>query len=200
MNFLPPPFPSPLKAPHSSPSTPRCSQSQTPPDPTDPTPANLSSLRLQLTSAITSQNFSLAASLRDEIRALETNPSDTVTLTLANDSFYHALSARSLSKMSQVWLSSDSVSCAHPLRGIVIGYDDVLDTWKDTFRRGGGGQTKAEIQRIELRRNIAWVIVLETNESLRANKVPSTKMSTNIFQKRRGGWLMVHHHASPIVS
>ena len=159
----------------------------------------LNTLRTQLSAAITAQDFALAAQLRDEIASLEQSASDELAVSLANDAFYQALRAADVDAMSRVWLPSDSVSCAFAATGFEVGYDDVLSSWRRVFTAGRPVSVDVDVLSVSVRRNVAWVISRQVIIAVRGIlNLGGERMVTNIFQKRRGRWLMVHHHASPI--
>lgn len=103
--------------------------------------------------------------------------------------------------MRAVWLGADSVSCAQPLEGIVSGYESVMDSWQLLFARGKPAVVDVEEISVNVKPNVAWVVVKQQVDAVRgSDTIGGTRIVTNIFQKRKGRWKMVHHHASPVLT
>lgn len=172
--------------------------------PSDQTPRqSLRNLRHRLSAAISSQRFSDAAILRDQLAAAEAAVllDDHDAVLAANDAFYDALRVADVDQMRTVWIDIDSVSCAHPMMGLVTGFECVMASWTDLFARGRPVGVDVDELSVNVRKNMAWVVCMQTIEGLRGiESIGGVRVSTNIFQKRRGKWKMVHHHASPVVA
>lgn len=163
----------------------------------------LQALRAQLAAAIAEQRFSDAAALRDAVAAAESTALqlDDEAVLAANDAFYNAFRSSDLDLMADVWLEADSVSCAHPLAGLVTGYQAVINSWASLFAMGKPVSIAVEEVSVDVKPNVAWVIVKQDVEAVRGSMtIGGTRIATNIFQKRRGKWALVHHHASPVLS
>lgn len=162
--------------------------------------ARLQKLRSQLTHALHAENFKDAASLRDEIQKIEDSAPEDVAVTLANEGFYSALRTGDAEQMALVWLQADNVSCAHALGGIVVGYDEVVASWRRLFVAGRPTAVNVDVISLEVRRNLAWVICEQNVTAVRGRlSVGGERVATNLFQKQNGRWRVVHHHASPVV-
>lgn len=160
----------------------------------------LENLRQKLSEAVIRQDFSEAAILRDRISEAEKEAPDDLAITLANDAFYIALRRADIDGMCEIWMGSDTVSCAFPLGGLLVGFDAVIDGWRRIFVTGAPTEVNVENVQVELRRNIAWVICTQNIAAIRGNvAIGGQRVATNIFQKRRGKWHIVHHHASPVI-
>lgn len=54
---------------------------------------------------------------------------------------------------------------------------------------------------VNVHRNVAWVVVRQEVDAMRGEStIGGVRIATNVFQKRRGRWRLVHHHASPVVT
>jgi len=55
---------------------------------------------------------------------------------------------------------------------------------------------------VTIKDNVAWVVGIEKVYAHRANGevLDISALATNIFEKRNGEWLRVHHHASRMPS
>lgn len=167
---------------------------------TRPSRELLEDLRRRLSEAVTRQDFSEAAVLRDRISEAEQEAPDDLAITIANDEFYTALKTADIDGMCSIWMGSDTISCAFPLGGLLVGYDDVIDGWRKIFIAGAPTEVHIENIQVEVRRNIAWVVCTQNIAAIRGNvAIGGQRVATNIFQKRKGKWCIVHHHASPIV-
>lgn len=162
--------------------------------------ARLEALRTDLAQALRQENFLQAANLHDEIQTIEASATDEVAVTLANDAFYNALRSGDADAMALIWLQTDSTSCAHALGGIVVGFDQVIDSWRRVFVAGRPSHVEVDILSLEVRRNLAWVICKQVVTSTRGREtLAGERVATNLFQKQKGQWRVAHHHASPVV-
>lgn len=125
---------------------------------------------------------------------------DELAVAQANDRFYTALEAGDLEEMEAVWLHTDWVKCVHPGWNLIIGWDEVYDSWQRIFENSSGMRVSAREVRIRTHGDFAWVsctenlaIFLDSSSA----PVTATTTATNLFQRIDAAWLMVHHHASP---
>lgn len=118
----------------------------------------------------------------------------------ANQAFYKALSAGSIDGLSAASAHGPDVTALHETSTkVAVGWDEVLESWRavpfdlfselsvvmsDPFVRASG--------------TIAWVVGLErVRGRMKAGEdFAFTALGTNIYEKRDGRWLVVHHHAS----
>lgn len=134
------------------------------------------------------------------MRQLELSAPDDVSLAFANEAFYSALRSGDSQSMANVWLRADTVSVALPPTGLAVGYDQVLDAWRQAFVSGRPTDIDIDILSVEIRPNLAWMVCKQQVEAVRGkNVIGGMRIATNVFQKARGKWFMVHHHASPVV-
>lgn len=172
-------------------------------NPPTPSRAARRALREQLDAAVAEQRFSDAAALRDAVAAAEAAALqvDDEAVLAANDDFYAAFRSTDMDLMRDVWLAADSVSCAHPLSGLVSGYEEVMSSWTSVFSMGKPVSLEIEEVSVNVKPNVAWVVVKQDVEAVRGSMtIGGTRIATNVFQKRHGKWAMVHHHASPVIS
>ena len=117
----------------------------------------------------------------------------------ANRTFYVALHSLDLALMSQVWLHEDWVKCLHPEWDLMVGWDEVRGTWQEIFH--STEQMLVSISRplVHVTGDVAWISCLENVTTANQNDFSSALVeATNIFQRRQGRWLMVHHHTTPL--
>lgn len=119
----------------------------------------------------------------------------------ANQAFYDAMRTRSIPSMREAWMSSsDNVSLAHPLQGIISGLDDVMSAWADMFALGTATHIETDVLKIDVKKNAAWCICTQKGTGIIGeNIVGGERIATNIFQMHRGRWKMVYHGTSPVI-
>jgi len=101
--------------------------------------------------------------------------------------------------MEEVWAHEDWVKCIHPGWAMIIGWSRVRESWERIFESGQkmrASPTEVVVHQVG---DLAWVnctenITVFDNESFDTAQAAAT----NLFVKRNGRWLMVHHHASPV--
>lgn len=117
----------------------------------------------------------------------------------ANRAFYEALEALSLTDMEGVWLHEDWVRCLHPGWDLLVGWEDVRESWDRIFR--STEQMRVSISRplVRVHGDAAWVSCTESVTSAFEEGFSTAVVEvTNIFVRRPGGWRMVHHHTTPL--
>lgn len=117
----------------------------------------------------------------------------------ANRRFYAAFEALDLAQMDGVWLQEDWVQCVHPGWDLLLGWDEVRESWARIF---------SNTQRVKLALSsvwehvdgqTAWVACTEhVTSSFATGFDHALVQATNIFVLRDGAWRMVAHHASPL--
>jgi ketosteroid isomerase-like protein len=110
----------------------------------------------------------------------------------ANQAFYEAFAEHDASAMEAVWAREAEVACLHPGWEPLLGREAVMRSWR-AILSGGGAPEAIRCERAVARvaGDAAWVICAEV--------LPGGALAaTNLFQKERGAWRMVHHHASPL--
>jgi ketosteroid isomerase-like protein len=117
----------------------------------------------------------------------------------ANHDFYRALQALDLGQMEAVWLHEDWVKCLHPGWDLMIGWEEVRESWENIFR--STSQMRVTISRplTDVVGEAAWVSCLENVTSLFEGGFSIAHVeATNIFVRRDGRWKMVYRHAAPL--
>ena len=125
---------------------------------------------------------------------------DEGTVRAANEAFYKALSAGSIDGISDACAQDAGVTVLHEAsEAVAVGWQAVLETWKEvpfgTFARLSVVMSGEAVQ---IRGPFAWVAGFEkVRGTMKSGEdFSSTALGTNIFEKRGGRWLIVHHHAS----
>ena len=118
----------------------------------------------------------------------------------ANDAFYRAFEKKDLEAMSLVWSQGTGSLCIHPGRNALRGWRDIEFSWLQIFRSPKYLEIETEIISVEIRENIAYVILIEKLLQVSGGRsVQAQSMATNIFEKMASKWYLVHHHGSPIM-
>jgi hypothetical protein len=117
-----------------------------------------------------------------------------------NDRFYEALSSLNLAEMETVWLHASWTKCVHPGWKLIVGWDKIRESWDNIFRNAGYLRITIGNLAIQVQNEVAWVVCTENIASAHeADYQTATAQATNIYHQVKGLWLLVHHHASPVV-
>lgn len=117
-----------------------------------------------------------------------------------NDTFYKALSAGSVDGISAVCAQDTDVTALHEnSKEVAVGWQAVLASWKaipfDAF-----SELSVTMQDpvIKVNGSVARVVGFEKvrGRMKDGQDFAWTALGTNIYEKRDGKWLIVHHHAS----
>src|SRR5215831_18394010 len=116
----------------------------------------------------------------------------------ANARFYEAVSSQSLAEIEAVWSHAPWVKCVHPGWELLVGWQQVRESWDNIFRNAEYLRITISNVAIQIHSEVAWVVCTENIASAHeANYQTATAQATNIYHKIDGAWLLVHHHASP---
>jgi ketosteroid isomerase-like protein len=120
---------------------------------------------------------------------------------VVNQRFYEALSAQNLLRLEQLWAHSPQVRCSHPGETMLSGWATIRESWRAVFTRSIAFTIEPLLAEVNIHGPIAVVTCQERISSftLDGSRVATT-LATNIFQKQRGRWLLIHRHASPITA
>ena len=117
----------------------------------------------------------------------------------ANRAFYHAFETLEMGEMEKRWLQESYITCVHPGWPLLGGWGPVMASCERIFAHTESMRFTLSDVRVEVVGDLAWVVLIENFESSgTGGGSRSQVLSTNIFEKRTGAWLMVHHHGSPI--
>jgi ketosteroid isomerase-like protein len=119
----------------------------------------------------------------------------------ANDNFYRVFESFDIQKMADLWLREPYVVCVHPGWNILRGWEPVIESWRRIFENTSDIRFLLTDVSVRTRGSIA-IVTLYENISSAADpaRVTTVVATTNMFEKRPGGWGMVHHHGSPVAS
>ena len=118
----------------------------------------------------------------------------------ANQRFYRAFESLDVDQMGAVWAGEDSITCVHPGWPLIKGRDAVLGSWSRIFENTTLMQFTITGAEIVVDGDWGWVSCTENITSVIDGRVTEGKVqATNIYVRRMGRWLTVHHHGSPVV-
>ena len=123
----------------------------------------------------------------------------------ANASFYRAFEALDLRAMEDVWSHGEHVQCVHPGWPLLTGWESVRASWEAIFANTQEMSFTLTHVRAAGAGDLAWVTCTENSLSETDGRVGVTSiLATNLFERNPdregGGWRMVHHHASHVLS
>jgi uncharacterized protein (TIGR02246 family) len=129
-----------------------------------------------------------------ESHTLETDEAEVLA---ANQAFYEALEELDIAKMAARWWQEDWVSCLHPGWELLIGWEEIMESWQNIFR--STLQMRVAVKRpiVRVQGDAAWVSCVESVTSTYDTGFETAVVeATNILVRRNGEWRMAHHHST----
>lgn len=118
----------------------------------------------------------------------------------ANLAFYRAFEALEVPRMAAIWLRETYVKCVHPGSEMLVGFDAVMASWRAIFQHTEKISFAVHDIDVRVQGDLAWVTLTEAVEThYSANERGTSVAATNVFERRDAKWLMVLHHASPLL-
>jgi ketosteroid isomerase-like protein len=119
----------------------------------------------------------------------------------ANARFYRAFESLDLTEMDAVWAHGEHVRCIHPGWCLLAGWEAVRQSWEAIFKGAGEMRFSVTDVRPYASGDLGWVTCTENILSeARGQVAVTTLIATNLFERRGAEWLMIHHHASHVVT
>ncbi len=117
-----------------------------------------------------------------------------------NEAFYRAFEGLDIEIMEKIWLKESYIQCIHPGWRLLVGWEAVIESWREIFKNTQDIQFLLTEVRIRVQDPLAWVTVYE-NITSRVEEETSTGivLTTNIFERKPEGWFIIHHHGSPTI-
>lgn len=116
----------------------------------------------------------------------------------ANIAFYEAFTHQDMDRMGNVWSQSPHARCVHPGWELVVGWQDIRQSWSEIFRTIEAIEFELEDVHVEVAGRSAWVnlvahvrIATDDGDAFAASVV-----TTNIFEHIDGSWRMILHQSS----
>jgi ketosteroid isomerase-like protein len=126
-------------------------------------------------------------------RALQTDEAEVLAANLA---FYSALEELDLAKMNPLWWHEDWVSCVHPGWDLLLGWEDVQESWGNIFRSTKQMRVTVTRPLVHVQGDVGWVCCLENVTSAYAGGFETAMVeTTNLFVRRNGEWRLAHRHS-----
>lgn len=154
----------------------------------------LHDLKSRLQEAVSSEDYSTAAQLRDVIADRELDVK--IAVEYANRRFYEAFQNGDLNAMKSIWKPVEYVQCIHPSQGCIATYELVLESWKhilSTVTKGDFGIALEDL-RIHATDEMAVVTCVE---AVTSGRDTGRIIATNVFELFQNEWKMILHHGSP---
>ena len=115
--------------------------------------------------------------------------------------YYEAFAALDLEQMEQIWLHEDWVQCVHPGWELLLGWQEVRESWTRIFSSTQRVQMEIASVIVRIEGSVGWVACTEHVMSLfESGFDQAVVQATNLFVLRDGRWRMVAHHASPLLA
>ena len=119
----------------------------------------------------------------------------------ANAEFYRAFEALSIDAMDGVWAHTDDVRCIHPGWRVLVGWEDVRQSWLAIFQGASYMEFNVTDLHVWTDGELACVFCHENIFTFRdGQEVRTMVLATNVFRHHDERWLMVLHHGSPIIA
>lgn len=114
-----------------------------------------------------------------------------------NERFYRSLETLDLAAMERVWLHERWVRCIHPGWDVLVGWEDVRESWQRIFVDTPWIRVTATQVEVEIFGDVALVGCAENITTGQDGDVGvAVAQATNLFKRTADGWRMIHHHAS----
>jgi ketosteroid isomerase-like protein len=114
-----------------------------------------------------------------------------------NERFYRALETLDLAAMERVWLDERWVRCIHPGGDVLVGWENVRESWQRIFEDTPWIRVTATQVEVEVFGDVALVGCAENITTGSDGDVGvAVAQATNLFKRTPDGWRMIHHHAS----
>jgi ketosteroid isomerase-like protein len=117
----------------------------------------------------------------------------------ANERFYRAFESLDLRLMAAVWVHADRARCVHPGWELLEGWPAIRDSWEAIFANTDYMRFVITDVSVHSDGHLAWVTCTENLSDAPGSRAVTHILATNIYELSDDDWLLVHHHASPIL-
>lgn len=149
--------------------------------------ATINELQEALEGAIDSEEYDLAASLRD--RLVRKRQDARAVVEEANERFYNAFRNGDYAAMSRIWGTGEHVQCIHPMAECIAGREDVLKSWQ-LILSGGRLSITLEDVRVYATDTTGYVTAVEVVD---AEDSKGRIVATNVFERQGDEFKIVLH-------
>ena len=116
----------------------------------------------------------------------------------ASQQFYAALNRMASgdsSAMADVWSHGVGVTAMHPIGGRDVGWDAVKGSFEQVAKAASAGSVELTDQLIRVAGDTAYELGVERGHvTLGGHRAAIDHRVTNIYQRQRGAWKLIHHH------
>lgn len=126
-----------------------------------------------------------------------TDWTDTQSPDQAEAVFYAAFENGDLEAMAEIWARSDDIVCVHPHGPQLLGYDEVMQGWRNILDNTAGFRITVRVVNHYSDEAMSVRFVMETLVNENSDAGPVTVLATNAYRRTESGWRIVLHHASP---
>lgn len=117
----------------------------------------------------------------------------------ANRRYYAAFESLDLNQMDEIWAHEDWVQCVHPGWDLLIGWEEVRESWVRIFSNTRRAKIALGAVLVHVEGDVGWVACTEKVTSAYSDGIDEAlTQATNIFVRQNGVWSIVAHHASPL--
>jgi ketosteroid isomerase-like protein len=121
-------------------------------------------------------------------------------LEAANARFYRVFETLDIGEMDAVWSHTEQVTCVHPGWPLLVGWEAVRASWETIFSNTAEMSFTVSSVRAIRAGDMGWVTCTENILSEVRGRVSVTSvLATNIYERDREQWMLVHHHASHVL-
>jgi ketosteroid isomerase-like protein len=117
----------------------------------------------------------------------------------ANERFYRAFESLDMQLMAAIWMQTEHARCVHPGWELLAGWPAIRDSWQAIFANTGYMRFVITDVSVHLDGHVAWVTCTEHLSDAPDARAMTPILTTNIYEFSEDDWLLVHHHASPIL-
>ena len=132
-------------------------------------------------------------------RVVPSRAEDALAVEAMNRLYYDAFQKLSVDEVARLWWHDDSVACIHPGWDVRHGWMEVLSSYAEIFENTQLIRFALGDVRVHVAGDLAIVSCIENlvSEEADSSDYMGAVLATNIFERRRGEWRLLHHHASP---
>jgi len=116
----------------------------------------------------------------------------------AAEQFYAALNTLfkgDAGPMTEVWSHADDVTYMGPTGGMLVGWEEVRNSWEEQAKLKLGGEIKPEEMHVTAGETIGITVNYERGTNYQDGKpVKVSIRATNVFRLEDGKWKMIGHH------
>jgi len=132
-------------------------------------------------------------------RIVPSRAEDALAVEAMNRRYYDAFQKLSVDEVARLWWHDGAVACIHPGWDVRHGWMEVLSSYAEIFENTQLIRFALGDVRIHVAGDLAIVSCIENlvSEEADSSDYMGAVLATNIFERRRGEWRLLHHHASP---